>query len=429
MRNDDGCNSLYGVGVLSVLLCACVVNLSNDYVGDSGEDSASAGEMTDAATDESTTDESTTDGSTTDGSTTDGETTGGVTTGGETTEGSSTTAATSAGEGSCGDGIVDPGEACDDGNFDNSDACLEDCELAICGDGYVHVGVEPCDDGNLIDDDHCTSECVAATCDDGLQNGSEVAIDCGGDCSGCVDEEPCEVATDCLSGVCGGGLCRRPRHCLDVREFGLDVGDGIYIIDADGGEGPMEPVAVYCEMSLEGGGWTSIFSRGDAPGSFAEAEKLESALDTIAAIEAVDPWHESLAVHSGGLDLSLFHEVLFAWQPAVADDPTRYGLLTRDSGLVGLCMIDGPCEGATSMGIVDVIPSGAQIEVFTGDPEYWPQIGLGAGIGDQSMLWGYDRHASPAGPWANWSVDGEPGIAGNTVEVSEAGWRYGIYIR
>ncbi|HFE43959.1 MAG TPA: hypothetical protein ENJ18_00495, partial [Nannocystis exedens] len=236
-------------------------------------------------------------------------------------------------------------------------------------------------------------------------------------------------ATDCLSGVCGGGLCRRPRHCLDVRELGLDVGDGVYIIDPDGGDGPTEPVAVYCEMTLEGGGWTSIFNRGDAPGSFAEAAKFESAIGTIAAIEAVDPWHESQAVHSGGLDLSLFHEVIFSWQPATADDPTRYGMLSRDEGLVGLCVIDGPCEGATPMGPVDVIPSGAQIEVFTGDPEYWPQIGLGVGTGDQSMLWGYDRHASSAGPWANWSVDGEPGIAGNTVEISEAGWHFGIYIR
>ncbi len=408
MRSDDGCNSLYGVGVLSVLLSACVVNLSNDHFGDSGGESASAGE-----TDETT-------------STTGGETTGGETEGSSST--GTTTGGSGEGEGFCGDGIVDPGEACDDGDLDNSDACLEDCEVAICGDGYVHLGVEPCDDGNLLEDDHCTSECVAARCDDGLQNGSEVAMDCGGDCLGCQEGEPCEVPTDCLSGVCGDDICQSPRHCLDVRELGLDAGDGIYIVDPDA-DGPAEPVAVYCEMSLEGGGWTSIFSRGDAPGSFAEAAKFESAIALIAPIEAVDPSHESTAVHSGGLDLSLYHEVLFAWQPAAADDPTRYGMLTRDQGLEGLCVVDGPCEGATSMGVFDVIPSGAQIEVFTGDPEYWPQIGLGAGIGDQSVLWGYDRHATPAGPWANWSVDVEPGLAGNTVEVSEGSWRYGIYIR
>ncbi len=61
----------------------------------------------------------------------------------------------------CGDGVVDAGEACDDGNASNNDACLDTCEEATCGDGYVWDGVEECDDGNTNDDDACLNSCVA----------------------------------------------------------------------------------------------------------------------------------------------------------------------------------------------------------------------------------------------------------------------------
>jgi len=42
----------------------------------------------------------------------------------------------------CGNGVVEDGEACDDGNDDDTDACLTTCVAARCGDGIVHAGVE-----------------------------------------------------------------------------------------------------------------------------------------------------------------------------------------------------------------------------------------------------------------------------------------------
>lgn len=48
----------------------------------------------------------------------------------------------------CGDGIVNGSEACDDANTDNSDACLDTCVAANCGDGNVWVDNEVCDDAN-----------------------------------------------------------------------------------------------------------------------------------------------------------------------------------------------------------------------------------------------------------------------------------------
>lgn len=59
----------------------------------------------------------------------------------------------------CGNGVLEIGEQCDDGNTDNTDACLNTCVNASCGDGFVQSGVEECDDGNLIDGDGCSSTC------------------------------------------------------------------------------------------------------------------------------------------------------------------------------------------------------------------------------------------------------------------------------
>jgi cysteine-rich repeat protein len=64
----------------------------------------------------------------------------------------------------CGDGVVDDGEECDDGNADETDACLSSCEIATCGDGFTQAGVEECDDGNLEDGDGCEASCIVTLC-------------------------------------------------------------------------------------------------------------------------------------------------------------------------------------------------------------------------------------------------------------------------
>jgi cysteine-rich repeat protein len=100
---------------------------------------------------------------------------------GETDEDSTGAASSSSGAtGSfftCGDGVVDPGEACDDGNNVDNDGCSQACTLEDdpsttsastststtngpqCGDGVVDAG-EECDDGNLVDDDGCSLACT-----------------------------------------------------------------------------------------------------------------------------------------------------------------------------------------------------------------------------------------------------------------------------
>ncbi len=102
---------------------------------------------------------------------------------------------------SCGDGVVDAGENCDDGNADNTDECTTLCLSPICGDGFVHAGVEACDDGNGDDTDDCTSQCAAPACGDGFvhaatevcdDGNSEDGDDCRGDCqalASCGDKD------------------------------------------------------------------------------------------------------------------------------------------------------------------------------------------------------------------------------------------------
>jgi cysteine-rich repeat protein len=61
----------------------------------------------------------------------------------------------------CGDGLVfEDEEDCDDANGVQTDDCLNDCRDAQCGDGFIHEGIEACDDQNVIDDDDCANDCT-----------------------------------------------------------------------------------------------------------------------------------------------------------------------------------------------------------------------------------------------------------------------------
>jgi cysteine-rich repeat protein len=127
----------------------------------------------------------------------------------------------------CGNGILDPGETCDDVNTSNTDDCLDSCQLASCGDGYVHTNVEGCDDGNNASGDGCSDICVhEVICGDGLVEDEEQCDDSNTD-----DDDACTAA--CMDAVCGDGIVWTDME-------GCDDGNAD---DADACPGSCEPAS------------------------------------------------------------------------------------------------------------------------------------------------------------------------------------------
>lgn len=158
-------------------------------------------------------------------------------------------------ESRCGDNFLDDdgpnGEACDDGNTIDTDACTAACTVARCGDGSVQGGVEMCDDGNDVETDACTSACLPARCGDAFIQAGETCDD-GNSTSG----DGCSAA--CALESCGDGVEQLGEQCDDGNQVD---GDGCTIgcrletqgpDDAGGccGAGPGSPPALLAGLLL-----------------------------------------------------------------------------------------------------------------------------------------------------------------------------------
>lgn len=175
----------------------------------------------------------------------------------------------------CGDGVVEAGEACDDGNSDDLDACKSDCTPTRCGDGIVQAG-EACDDGDDDDTDNCVGECQVASCGDGfIRAGIEVCDDgaanddaaYGGCTAACLPgprcgdavingPEECDDNNDDEHDGCMSS-CIEAQSCLQIQEVLPAATTGIYRLwpPALGGEGS---VVAWCDMDTDGGGYTFL---------------------------------------------------------------------------------------------------------------------------------------------------------------------------
>lgn len=116
----------------------------------------------------------------------------------------------------CGNGVLDPGEECDDGNDDDTDACRNDCKRARCGDGVVWKGVETCDDGNTKDGDACKHHCGPDTCGDGVVQAPEA-------CDDGNDDPTDDCLPSCVRAFCGDGYVHRGvEECDDANDLDTD---------------------------------------------------------------------------------------------------------------------------------------------------------------------------------------------------------------
>ena len=108
----------------------------------------------------------------------------------------------------------------DDSPVSNPLAAGTTCSAGVCDGAGVCIG--------CIEDDDCTmpmvcidDTCVDVDCGDGLKNGVETDVDCGGDsgCPPCDDDLGCDIAADCVSGVCESMKCQ-PAACDDTVKNG-----------------------------------------------------------------------------------------------------------------------------------------------------------------------------------------------------------------
>jgi cysteine-rich repeat protein len=116
----------------------------------------------------------------------------------------------------CGDSTTNGPEQCDDGNTSNTDACLNTCRSAACGDGYLRAGSEQCDDGNMLNTDSCVGTCMTARCGDGYtQTGVEQCDD-----GNTNNADACSNV--CMASTCGDGIVQAGEECDDNNMVNTD---------------------------------------------------------------------------------------------------------------------------------------------------------------------------------------------------------------
>jgi cysteine-rich repeat protein len=119
----------------------------------------------------------------------------------------------------CGDGVVDPHEACDDGNRNDGDGCSSACTVEGCFTCRGTPSMCTAADGLACDDENpCTSgeSCTAGRC----TGGTSVA-----DGTPCSDADACTDGDTCLAGACVPGPARACGPCeICDRDLGCAAG-------------------------------------------------------------------------------------------------------------------------------------------------------------------------------------------------------------
>lgn len=85
---------------------------------------------------------------------------------------------------------------------------------------------------------------------------------CAGQCvDTMVDPNHCgDCDMPCVGQLCAGGSCQLARDCKELHAYNSTLPDGVYDLDP-AGDG--EPFAAYCDMTIDGGGWTLVASVAD----------------------------------------------------------------------------------------------------------------------------------------------------------------------
>ncbi|OGL73627.1 hypothetical protein A3D73_03365 [Candidatus Uhrbacteria bacterium RIFCSPHIGHO2_02_FULL_60_44] len=101
---------------------------------------------------------------------------------------------------------MDEGEACDDGNQDDTDACTSFCTKNVCGDGKLFKAVEECDLG-AGNGTACTSAEYGSTCSS-CSTSCKLTLTQGGYCGNGVKDPGSPEQCDGTSGITSSITCK-----------------------------------------------------------------------------------------------------------------------------------------------------------------------------------------------------------------------------
>lgn len=112
---------------------------------------------------------------------------------------------------------------------------------------------------------------------------------CGASCRELLsDPSHCGACnTACPTGMlCSEGVCRVPASCAEVLRRAPSSPDGTYLLDPDG-PGLREPLALFCDMRSDGGGWTLVYKSNMANNSDRTDDGANLAALSSASVDAV----------------------------------------------------------------------------------------------------------------------------------------------
>ncbi len=145
----------------------------------------------------------------------------------------------------CGNDVVDPGEACDDGNATSGDGCRADCaKIERCGDAVLDTG-EGCDDANENASDGCDAcmpaSWLAAPAIGGTITATSIGL-----------TFPRGIATDAYGNVYVADQYAHRVRRFDATGFATVVaGDGVQGDTGDGGPANAARLALPADVAVD----------------------------------------------------------------------------------------------------------------------------------------------------------------------------------